>query len=497
MITTSDLSIEELTIENVSLKNEVLYLKEQLEWFKRQIFGKSSEKVVSTLHNEQLTLEGFEPQENSPEQKLISSYTRNTSESKGKDKIVIPSDLPVETILIDIPEEQKKCSETGVSLVKIGEEVSHKLAHRPGSYYIKEIIRPKYAYPGQEEKGIVTGELPDSIIPKCRADESFLAELLTKKFADHLPLYRISEILGREGLGISRKLLSQWVIRSGEALTPLYEKMLTKVLESKNIHIDETPVKVQESPQCKTAYMWVVAGGEVPYRVYKFCESRAHEHAMELLKEYVGIFHSDKYGAYEKLARKENLIWCPCFAHIRRKFFESGSNEKLRDWVVRKIRYLFMLEKVAWCRSPEERQRIRNEKEIPIIDELIEKIKKTLVEGKILPKSKLREALGYFCSLIPYLKNYTKHPFARIDNNIAERAVRPLAIGRKNWLFFGSEEGGKAGAVILSLVQTCRGLGINPREYVEDVMRKLMGYNSQKLDELVPDQWVLRHKSSA
>lgn len=149
----------------------------------------------------------------------------------------------------------------------------------------------------------------------------------------------------------------------------------------------------------------------------------------------------------------------------------------------------------AWARTPEERLRIRQEKEIPIIDELIERIKARLTDGKILPKSKFREALGYFCGLIPYLKNYTKHAFARLDNNIAERAVRPLAIGRKNWLFFGSEDGGEAGAILLSLVQTCRGLGINPREYLEDVFRRLMGHNAKKLEELLPDRWLLARKA--
>ena len=155
-----------------------------------------------------------------------------------------------------------------------------------------------------------------------------------------------------------------------------------------------------------------------------------------------------------------------------------------------------MLEKIAWARSPEERLRIRQEKEAPIIEELIEKIKKRLTQGSLLPKSKFREALGYFCGLIPYLKNYTKHAFARLDNNVAERAIRPLAIGRKNWLFFGSEDGGEAGAILLSFVQTCRGLGINPREYLEDIFRRLMGHNAQKLEELLPDQWLLAKKKA-
>jgi hypothetical protein len=153
-----------------------------------------------------------------------------------------------------------------------------------------------------------------------------------------------------------------------------------------------------------------------------------------------------------------------------------------------------MFERVAWARSPEERLRIRLEKEAPIIDELIQTIKAKLMDGKALPKSKLREAMGYFCGLIPYIKNYITSPFARLDNNVAERAIRPLAIGRKNWLFFGSAEGGEAGAIFFSLMQTCRGLGINPREYLEDVMRRIMGHNSKKLHELLPDEWLRLRK---
>lgn len=315
-----------------------------------------------------------------------------------------------------------------------------------------------------------------------------------------MPLYRIAEAMGREGIDISRKLLSQWVIRCGMALKSLYEEMVRKILIGQNIFIDESPVKLQAVGQCKTAYMWVVVGGNASnpaYRIYDFRENRHHDNVLDILQEYRGILHSDKYAAYQRLAERKIITWCPCWSHIRRKFFEAEAGDReFRDWVLRKIRYLFMLDRVAWARSEDERLRIRQEKEVPIIDELIERIKKRLIDGKILPKSKLREALGYFCGLIPYLKNYTKHPFARLDNNVAERAVRPLAIGRKNWLFFGSPDGGEAGAILLSLVQTCRGLEINPREYLEDIFSRLMGHNAQKLDELLPDQWQLARKQA-
>ena len=486
----------ELQKRVLDLDEENKCLKEQIEWFKRQIFGKKSERDVSDLNNEQLMLEGFENLQKSQEdkKKKIEAHERRKPNRDGKDKITLPDDLPVETIVLDIPDEQKICPETGTPLVQIGVEVTHKLAHKPGSYYVKEIIRPKYAHPEKEEKGILTAELPDTLLPRCRADESLLAEIITKKFADHLPLHRIAGIFARDRIGISRKLLSQWIVKSGLALKPLYDEMVKQILKSENIFIDETPVKLQEKVKCKQAYMWVVVGGnesDPPYRVYDFRENRCHDHVIDILKGYQKVLHSDKYGAYQKLAEQKTITWCPCYAHIRRKFFDAESGDpKLRTWVLRKIKYLFMLERVAWARSPEERLKIRKEKEIPIIDELIATIKKRLEEGTILPKSKLREAIGYFCGLIPYLKNYTAHAFARLDNNVAERAIRPLAIGRKNWLFFGSPDGGEAGAILFSIVQTCRGLNINPREYLEDIMRRIMSHPAGKLYELLPDQWL-------
>ena len=201
--------------------------------------------------------------------------------------------------------------------------------------------------------------------------------------------------------------------------------------------------------------------------------------------------HSDKYGAYQSLAEKKIITWCPCMAHARRKFFEAQAGDPIfRAWVLRKIKYLFMLEKVAWARSPQERLKIRQQYEVPILDELAGRMQKRITEGVLLPKSKLREAIGYYLGLIPYLKNYTTDAFARLDNNVAERAIRPLTIGRKNWIFFGSEDGGQAATILLSLVQTCRGLDINPTEYLEDVFRRLMSHSANKLEELLPDRWL-------
>jgi transposase len=464
--------IESLQIQLIECDQKILHLEEQLAWLKRQIFGKKSERVVDA-HPQQLMLEGFESEgQQKEETHTVPAHERKKRTPTGKDTIKLPDDLPIETTVIDIPEEEKICKETGVALQRIGEEVSHKLAYIPGHYFLKRIVRPKYAYPKQEEKGIVTAYIPDSILPKCRADESLLADIITRKFVDHLPLYRIAEMFSRDGIVISRRLLSQWVVAVGLALRPLYHAMKERILQSDRLHIDESPVDIFDSPKVRQGYMWVLVGGigaDPPYRLYDFYENRKHCQAEKILCSYTGIIHSDKYGAYESYIRKNGNVWCPCWAHIRRKFFEAEAGDPaLRTWVLEQIQQLFAIEETAWTLPPVERIQLRQAQAVPIIDELIDRIKKRLIIGMILPKSKFKEALGYFCSLIPYLKNYTQHASARLDNNPAERAIRPLAIGRKNWLFFGSVESGEAAATLISLVQTCRALNINSHTYLEE-----------------------------
>jgi transposase len=486
------------------LQQKCTTLEEQLDWFKRQIFGKRSEKLTESAIAPDFPGFIFPEDRKQPAKATpVSAHTRTRQRRDGKDAITLPEGLPVETQIIDIPEEEKKCKETGEPLVKIGEEITQKLAHKPGSYYVKEIIRPKYAVKSNPDAGVITADLPESLFSRCQADESFLAEILVRKYCDHLPLYRQTDILSREEIFISRQVLCQWVIKAAMALKPLHTLMAQEVLSTENVFIDETPIEMLDPGRGKTkqAYMWVMVGGQgsdPPLRVYDFYENRKHSNAEKLLHGYHGVLHSDKYGAYEAMANAKQFTWCPCWSHIRRKFFEAEVGDpQFRALVLRKIKYLFMLEKVAWARNPEERLKIRQEKEVPIIDELVRVSRSRVIDGKILPKSKLREALGYFLGLEPHLKNYTRHAFARLDNNVAERAVRPLAVGRKNWLFVGNETGGEAAAIMSSLIQTCRALNINPREYLEDVMRRIMGHNSSKLSELLPQQWAAARKTSS
>ncbi len=484
--------------EIATLKGELFVLKEQLDWLKRQIFGSKSERIVADLDQQLLLPElelgpVFVP---APEQEEIVYKRKKPSKNRGSDTISFPDNLPVEVILLDLPADEKICPETGEPLVCIGNETSRKLARKPEQFYIREYVRPKYASKSVPELGVKYRGLPDAVIPRCPADESLLAFVLTSKFADHLPLYRLVEIFDRSNVKISRQTLSNWVLTLGSALSPVYDAMKARVLESGVVFVDETPIdlQVRGKSRMQQAYMWIYVGGgggDPPYRFFEFCLNRNHDNPLATLKGYKGVFHSDKYGAYEKLAAEDDITWCPCMAHVRRKFVEAdGGDPALRSRILRKIRYLFMLERVAWNRNPEERLRIRREKEKPILDELTTMVKERLLAGGLLPKSNFAKALNYYHGLALYLPNYLDNADARLDNNVAERGIRPLTIGRKNWLFVGSEDGGKASATILSLVQTCRNLGINPQEYLEDVLRRIMGHPAKQIHKLLPDNWL-------
>lgn len=305
---------EILQKEVIELRSENVYLKEQNAWLLRQIFGKKSERLVD-VNPEQLKLDGFENEEPA-KTKTIPAHERRTKNRTGEDTICLPDDLPVETTVIDLPEEEKTCKETGLPLKKIGEEISHKLAHRPGSFFLKRIVRPKYAHPKQEEKGVTIAPMPEALLPKCRADESLLAEIITRKFVDHLPLYRIAENLNRERIRLSRRLLSQWVVGAGLALYPLYQALREKILAGDRLHIDESPVDLFDSPKMSTGYMWVLVGGvgaDPPYRYYQFFPDRRHAHPEEILGSYKGVIHSDKYMAYESFIRAHGNVWAPCW----------------------------------------------------------------------------------------------------------------------------------------------------------------------------------------
>jgi len=260
-----------------ALEAAVALLEEQLSWLKKLIFGPKSERIVADLPGQTVLDFGPMPAATPPKEETeeITYQRRKASRNRGADTLSFPEDLPVKRIELDVPPEEKVCPETGKPLVCIGYDIRRKLARKAEQFYIIEYVRPKYASKANPDLGIKTASLPETIIERCPADESLLAFILTAKFADHLPLYRLVEMLGRSEVHISRQTLSKWVVTLGMALSPLYEAMKARILESGVLFVDASPVRVQDQglKRCRQAYMWVYVGAAAGTRPTGFSSS--------------------------------------------------------------------------------------------------------------------------------------------------------------------------------------------------------------------------------
>ena len=479
---------------------KISLLMEQLDWFRRQIFGQKSERLVDVSDDGPL-IPGFELPEHEqvePEKVKIPEHDRKKRKKKGDYTLTFPDDMPVVEKVIDVPKLERTL-EDGTEMVRIGEDVSIKLAQRPAEYYIKKYIYPKYAMPNDPSLGVVQEPAVESIIKGSKFDPSFMAGMVADKMCFHMPLYRIVEKLSYRGVGVARQTLSCLFVTLGQRILPLYELMFERVLSQTCIFTDDTTVKLIEKGRGKAieARIWVYVGGQAnapPYQLYEFTENRKHEHPIRRLADFKGGFHADAYGAYETLdAERDDLVWYACWAHSRRKFEPIPSGET--DFclmILRKMRYLFLFERIAWERDAKERLRIRKEHEEPIVDEIFRLMKEKVKQGDILPSSNFAKALGYMLCREKNFRNYLHNADARMENNTAERAIRKLVLGRKAWLFVGSKDGGVSTAALLSLVQTCRALEINPYDYLEDLFSQPLPKTEKELEKFLPDQWKLR-----
>lgn len=490
----SNIEIGNLRSENNSLRVKVNHLQSQIEWFQRQVFGRKSERLTDfPLDIPDLPGLDFSiDEEEIPESLNVPSHQRKKKSGKGKWSVEIPDDLPRVEEIMDVPEEDRICPLTGKALKKIGEDRVEKLAFRPGEYYVKAIVRPKYAHPNDPRFGVIQENAPKSILAGSKFDESFMAHVAVEKFVYHMPLYRIEEKLNTRMIKVSRQSLSSLLKNIGEKLSPLYDLMKEQILDQGCMFTDDTPVSLLQKGKCIQSRMWVYAGGKPnapPYHIYEFTKDRSHRHPLKFFEKYKGLFHSDAFGAYEKIALKDDIVWSSCWVHARRYFEKESEDKEFRLWVLQQMRKLFLYERVAWKNDAKKRLAIRDEREKPIVDELFKKFKEKISSGNIRPTSSTATAIGYMLSREKYFRTYLDQSDARMDNNVAERAIRKLVIGRKNWLFIGSQDSGKATATLLSLIQTCRAMNINPQDYLEDVFRRMLDHPAKKLEEFLPDKW--------
>lgn len=492
---------ERLRRENADLARRVDALSGQLEWFRRQVFGRKSERFVDLPGSGDLLpgLELPEPPEPPAPPVRVPEHARSKSRRKGSCTLEIPDELERVERLVDVPEAERTL-EDGTPLAKIGEDRTEKLAFRPGEYYVLVTVRPKYACPGDPRSGVLQEPAPSGIIDGSKFDVSFMAHLVEEKFSFHMPLYRIEEKLAGRGIRVTRQTLAQLVAACGERILPLFRLMVARLLTQSCLFTDDTPVKMQERGKCREARVWIYAGAQPdapPYHAYVFTEDRGHRHPIEFLRSFEGTIHADAFAAYEKLDADPAcaVSWAACWAHARRKFEQiQPEDDATRLTALRLMRALFRYERIAWAGTPEQRLRIRGEREAPLVDALFAMLRERCASWKLLPKSKAAEAVGYMLARERNFRLYLADPDLRMDNNAAERGLRKLAIGRKNWLFVGSPRAGESMAALLSLVQTCRAMDIRPWEYLADIFERLLDHPHARLDELLPDRWKERRE---
>jgi transposase len=497
-LTFKDEQVRELARQNEALDRTVAELRQQIALLQRRLYGPRSEKY----HPDQLHLDGVlkngeslaaaaEPEPTVP----VKATVRHKARPHGR--LQIPDHVERVDEVLDLPDEQKRDAQTGVALVKLREETSEKLAWKPGQWYVRRFIRPVYVHPDRQNDnaGVYVQPMPDSPIEKCKADTSVLAMVAVKKYVDHLPLYRQRDIFLREGIDVASSTLNAWAIEPILACEPLYEAFRAEVLGRPVIFTDDSPVAMLKEGlgRTKQGRMWVyVAGCGPPYRYFDFTEDRRKERPGQILGQYVGFVQADAYSGYDHLfANSDRIIEVGCWAHARRKWDEALASARLPcTEALLRIRALYKVEAAIRGEKPERRLEVRQADSIPLLDKLYERLAEIAAERVVLPSSLLAKAMGYAINQRLALYRYTTDGRLEIDNNTAENAIRPHAVGRKNYLFVGSPRGGQACAMAMTFLQSAKAVGANPYEYLHDVYNRIMAHPANRLHELLPAEWM-------
>jgi len=491
-----DDQIDELVRQNEEQNRKMDELRQQIDLLQRRLYGPRSEKY----HPDQLFLDSVLKEVQSVEtpepEPTITVKGCERRKAKPHGRVAIPEHIERIDEVLDLADEQKTDPETGAMLIKIRNEVSEKLAWKPGQWFVRRFIRPVYAHPDRqsEKAGIHVQSMPDSPIEKCKADNSVLAMVAVKKYVDHLPLYRQRDIFLREGIDVAPSTLNAWAVEPILACERLYEAFKTDVLSREVIFTDDSPVHMLQEGlgRTKQARIWVYVGGCGPsHRFYEFTEDRKKERPGQILAHYSGFVQADAYSGYDHLfENRKSIIEVGCWAHARRKWDEAlDSARKPCTEMLLRIRALYKVETAIRGEAPESRLAVRQAETIPLLDKLYERLTEISTERVILPSSLLAKAIGYAVNQREALYRYTTDGRLEIDNNTAENAIRPLALGRKNFLFVGSQRGGKACAMALTFLQSAKAVGVNPYEYLHDIYNRIMSHPANRLRELLPAAW--------
>jgi transposase len=477
-------------------REEIARLEQDNLLLRKMVFGKKTEKRVplpaSTLQESLFFQEiAAEAARLSREHGVVATVevAAHVRKKKGR-RAEFPEHLPVVRTVCELREEERTCA-CGGELKEFGEEVAREL-ERVETTVVHEIARKKYACSRCRE-GVVTAGWRGKVIEKGLLGPGFLAHVITERFGNHLPYYRLEGKYRSEGLDLSRSVLCESMARCAELLEPIADALRREVLADPVIFTDDTPVTLARSRKggSREARVWVYLNREGRHW-YDFTESRKRDGPQRVLGDYRGFIHADGYPGYDGVYLPGGATEVACWAHVRRKFVDAEPTDAaLSKEGVDRIRELFRIEEAARELSDDGRRVLRQEKAKPLVDGFKAWLDAT--ETQVLPKSPIGKAVTYAKNQWAALTRYLDDGRLEISNNAAERALRPLAVGRKNWLFFQREGGGKVAAVLMSLLTTAKAAGINPGDYFKDVLLRIS--TCSDVTSLTPHGWKERFES--
>jgi transposase len=486
---------EALYLENLQLQKELLR-------YKKATYGPRADRLsenelaqvllefAAELEQKPLPAEGLPQEEAEPE-------VRRVQRRKGRRALANFDHLPVSTHVYELTGEQRRCSCCGEQRQEIGSEESWQIEYFPGHFERLQHVRKKYACSRCEQAGenpqIQAAAKAETAIEKGFAGPGLLAFIVTSKFADYLPLYRLEDIFERQGFEISRATQSVWCGDVADVVEPLYRRMAERVRQSHVVATDDTVFPMQGPGQTQSTRMWVYVGDEAnPYNVFDFTLHRGREGPKEFLKDYTEILLADAYGGYNGVVAGNAITRAGCWSHARRKFVEA---EKTAPEIAREavdlIGRLFRVEKQAQDMSVAERLALRQTQSVPVLAELRRKL--LAWKEQLLPKHPMAEAVNYTLGQWEELTVFTSDGAVPIDNNVSEREMKRVVLNRKNSLFVGNPRGGRTAAILASLTSSCRRHEMDPQLYFMQLLMNLPSWPANDIDAWLPDRWKQAH----
>lgn len=471
---------------------KIVSLERQLSQLQKMIFGSRHERFVPTPENPSqlslgITAEAVASCQVTNAQKIAYTKTSVVVEPKSlthPGRMKLPEHLRREEMIIEPFADTTGCN-------KIGEDITEILEYVPGELFVKKYIRPKYALP--QNRGVLVGELPVRPLEKAMAGEGLLAQIIIDKYVDHLPLHRQMQRFQRGGVTLAYSTMTDWVSNTCQLITPLFDALKSAVLKSGYLHVDETPIRVmskEKKGETHRGYYWVYQDSSSKMVFFDYQQGRGREGPVEILSNFTGYLQSDGFTVYERFDKRNDVILMHCMAHARRKFVDALNNDEARaGYALQEIQKLYAIERT--CKEQELNTEAikerRQEQSVPILTSLGEWMK--LQYAEVLHKSSIGEALAYSIKRWDRLMIYTQDGNLKIDNNPVENSIRPLAVGRKNYLFAGSHEAAKRSGMLYSLLGTCKLHGIEPSTWLKEVLATIPTHPINKINELLPNNW--------